>query len=282
MGASAGGFTVLGVLGASSRPRGRCGRLVSRHRPRRSRPSAVTASSATTPGRSSATGESAEIERRSRDRSPVWFAPSGSARRCWCSTATSTRSCRSGRAACWPSGSAPPAARSSCASVRRGPRLPATSPPDRRVRTNRRLPAPARALSDNVGRTTRALVPLLDGTAMTDWNPNDPDATKRLLRPLGVDVRPAGRARCGDGRCRDPSMPGTTTELVVPEDSEQAADLVIAEVEARLGIDRADPPIDDAVDAGDAARTDADRPRSRCGHHRVRPRRVAGSRPRRR
>jgi hypothetical protein len=85
---------------------------------------------------------------------------------------------------------------------------------------------------------------------MTDWNPNDPDATKVYydLSAWTFDQQAELAAAMADAEV---PHAWDDTELVVPEDSEQAADLVIAEVEARLGIE-SNPPIDDAVDAGAA------------------------------
>jgi hypothetical protein len=73
---------------------------------------------------------------------------------------------------------------------------------------------------------------------MTDWNPNDPDATKVYydLSAWSVDQQAELAAEMADAE-----VPHTWegTELVVPEESEQAADLIIADVEARLQIDSA-------------------------------------------
>jgi hypothetical protein len=79
-------------------------------------------------------------------------------------------------------------------------------------------------------------VPLLDGTTMTDWNPNDPDATRVYydLAAWTFDQQAELAAAMADAEIQHA---WDDTELMVPEDSEQAADLVIAEVEARLGIE---------------------------------------------
>jgi hypothetical protein len=74
--------------------------------------------------------------------------------------------------------------------------------------------------------------------AMTDWNPNDPDTTKVYydLSSWTVDQQAELTAELADAE-----IPHTwdDTELVVPEESEQAADLIIADVEARLKIESA-------------------------------------------
>lgn len=71
---------------------------------------------------------------------------------------------------------------------------------------------------------------------MTDWNPNDPDATRVYydLSAWTFDQQAELAAAMADAEI---AHAWADTELMVPEDSEQAADLVIAEVEARLGID---------------------------------------------
>ena len=91
-------------------------------------------------------------------------------------------------------------------------------------------------MSDSVAGTSRALVPLLDGTTMTDWNPNDPDTTRVYydLSAWTFDQQAELAAAMADAEILHA---WDDTELMVPEDSEQAADLVIAEVEARLGIE---------------------------------------------
>jgi hypothetical protein len=71
---------------------------------------------------------------------------------------------------------------------------------------------------------------------MTDWNPNDPDATRVYydLSAWTFDQQAELAAAMADAEV---PHAWEDTELMVPEDSEQAADLVIAEVEARLGIE---------------------------------------------
>ncbi len=71
---------------------------------------------------------------------------------------------------------------------------------------------------------------------MTDWNPNDPDATRVYydLSAWTFDQQAELAAAMADAEIQHS---WADTELMVPEDSEQAADLVIAEVEGRLGID---------------------------------------------
>lgn len=88
---------------------------------------------------------------------------------------------------------------------------------------------------------------------MTDWNPNDPDATRVYydLSAWSFDQQAELAAAMADAE-----IPHSwdDTELMVPEDSEQAADLVIAEVEARLGIDstvETDPDSGPLLDAGE-------------------------------
>jgi hypothetical protein len=70
---------------------------------------------------------------------------------------------------------------------------------------------------------------------MTDWNPNDPDATRVYydLSKWTFDQQAELAAAMADAE-----IPHSwdDTELMVPEESEQVADLVIAEVEIRLGI----------------------------------------------
>ncbi|MCU1360636.1 MAG: hypothetical protein JWN99_1925 [Ilumatobacteraceae bacterium] len=80
---------------------------------------------------------------------------------------------------------------------------------------------------------------------MTDWNPNDPDATRVYydLSKWTFDQQAELAAAMADAE-----IPHSwdDTELMVPEESEQVADLVIAEVEIRLGIvDEGDEGADD-------------------------------------
>jgi hypothetical protein len=83
---------------------------------------------------------------------------------------------------------------------------------------------------------------------MTDWNPNDPDATRVYydLSAWTFDQQAELAAAMADAEIQHS---WDDTELMVPEDSEQAADLVIADVEARLGIESG-PTVLDVVDAG--------------------------------
>jgi hypothetical protein len=85
---------------------------------------------------------------------------------------------------------------------------------------------------------------------MTDWNPNDPDATRVYydLSAWTFDQQAELAAAMADAE-----VPHSwdDTELMVPEDSEQAADLVIAEVEARLGIEST-PSVGDVFEQGEA------------------------------
>jgi hypothetical protein len=68
-----------------------------------------------------------------------------------------------------------------------------------------------------------------------DWNPNDPDAT-RVLYDLAAWSFDQQAELASD--LADAAIPHTWegAELVVPEDSEAAADAIISEVERRLGI----------------------------------------------
>lgn len=71
---------------------------------------------------------------------------------------------------------------------------------------------------------------------MTDWNPNDPDAT-RVYYDLAAWTFDQ-QAELANAMA-DAEIPHAWegTELMVPEDMEEAADELIAEVEVRLGID---------------------------------------------
>ena len=90
---------------------------------------------------------------------------------------------------------------------------------------------------------------------MTDWNPSDPDAVRVVydLAKWTFDQQAELASELADGE-----VPHTWdgTDLVVPEDAEQAADLVIAAVEARLGITDEESSADD--DADDDAGDDGD------------------------
>jgi len=89
---------------------------------------------------------------------------------------------------------------------------------------------------------------------MTDWNPSDPDAVRVVydLSKWTFDQQAELASELADGE-----VPHTWdgTDLVVPEEAEQATDLVIADVEARLGI--TDDGGDDA-EGGDDADGDPD------------------------
>jgi len=71
---------------------------------------------------------------------------------------------------------------------------------------------------------------------MTDWNPNDPDATRVYydLADWTFDQQAELAAAMADA---DIPHAWDGTELMVPEESEEAADELIAEIEVRLGID---------------------------------------------
>jgi len=70
---------------------------------------------------------------------------------------------------------------------------------------------------------------------MTDWNPDDPDATRVYydLSAWSIDQQGELASELADAEIPH-SWEGN--ELVVPEEVEQAADLLIADVEIRLGI----------------------------------------------
>lgn len=84
---------------------------------------------------------------------------------------------------------------------------------------------------------------------MTDWNPNDPDATRVYydLSKWTFDQQAELAAAMADAEV---PHAWDDTELMVPEASEQAADLVIAEVEMRLGIE-SDPTISELLESGE-------------------------------
>lgn len=75
---------------------------------------------------------------------------------------------------------------------------------------------------------------------MTDWNPDDPDATRVHYDLSGwtIDQQAELAAELAEAE-----IPHTwdESELIVPEESEQAADLVIETIEQRLGIEGAGP-----------------------------------------
>ena len=70
---------------------------------------------------------------------------------------------------------------------------------------------------------------------MTDWNPNDPDATRVYydLTAWSFDQQAELASAMAEA---DIPHAWEGTELMVPDESELAADVVIAEVEERLGI----------------------------------------------
>lgn len=99
---------------------------------------------------------------------------------------------------------------------------------------------------------------------MTDWNPTDPDATRVYydLSAWSIDHQAELASEMADAELPH-AWDGA--ELMVPEEFEQAADLLIADVEGRLGIvDEAAAPLDagDGADpvelAADAATTEYD------------------------
>lgn len=84
---------------------------------------------------------------------------------------------------------------------------------------------------------------------MTDWNPNDPDATRVYydLAAWTFDQQAELAAAMADAEIPH-AWDGN--ELMVPEESEEATDELISEVEVRLGID-SDPGAEMAI--GDTA-----------------------------
>jgi hypothetical protein len=85
---------------------------------------------------------------------------------------------------------------------------------------------------------------------MTDWSPSDPDAVRVVydLSSWSIDQQAELASELADAEVPH-AWEGT--ELVVPEEAEQAADLVIADVEGRLGISEGD-----TADAGEAEAAD--------------------------
>ena len=86
---------------------------------------------------------------------------------------------------------------------------------------------------------------------MTEWNPSDPDTTSVYydLSTWSIDHRGELAAEMADA---DIPHAWDDTELMVPEDFEQAADLLIEVVETRLGIvSESDADTADALAAGD-------------------------------
>lgn len=81
---------------------------------------------------------------------------------------------------------------------------------------------------------------------MTDWNPNDPDATRVYydLAAWSFDQQAELASTMADA---DIPHAWDNTELMVPEEFEDATDQLIAEVESRLGIVS----VDDQNDPGD-------------------------------
>ncbi len=84
---------------------------------------------------------------------------------------------------------------------------------------------------------------------MTDWNPFDPDAVNVIydLSAWSIDHQAELASALADAEI--PHAWGES-DLTVPEEQEQAADLLISEVEARLGI------VDDPAGSGPAAADD--------------------------
>jgi hypothetical protein len=84
---------------------------------------------------------------------------------------------------------------------------------------------------------------------MTDWNPFDPDAVHVVYDLSGWSIDQQAELASA---LADAEIPHTwsESELIVPEEQEQAADLLIAEVEARLGI------VDDPGGSGPAPTDD--------------------------
>jgi hypothetical protein len=88
---------------------------------------------------------------------------------------------------------------------------------------------------------------------MTEWNPSDPDATSVYydLATWSIDHRADLAAEMADAEIPHAWQ---DTELMVPEEFEQAADLLIEVVEARLGIQSAsDEDTAAALASGDSA-----------------------------
>lgn len=87
-----------------------------------------------------------------------------------------------------------------------------------------------------------------------EWNPNDPDQPRVFYDLSGWTFDQQAELAA---QLADTEVPHTWdgTELVVPEHAEQAADLAIAEVEMRLGIDDGDDgdELDDADEAAEGA-----------------------------
>ncbi len=87
---------------------------------------------------------------------------------------------------------------------------------------------------------------------MTDWNPEDPDATRVYydLNKWTFDQQAELASAMADAEIPHGWIEG---ELVVPEADEQRTDLVIADVEGRLGIVTSDEPDGSGESLGDQA-----------------------------
>ena len=87
---------------------------------------------------------------------------------------------------------------------------------------------------------------------MTDWTPSDPDAVRVVydLSRWTLDQQAELAAELADAEVPH-AWEGT--ELMVPEEAEQAADLVIADVEGRLGIGDEEAPAHDGGEGTEAA-----------------------------
>ncbi len=88
---------------------------------------------------------------------------------------------------------------------------------------------------------------------MTDWNPNDPDATRVHydLTAWDFDQQAELAAAMADAEI---SHAWDGNELIVPEEMERSADELIARIEAELGI------VSDPQDQGDQMTTSGERP----------------------
>jgi hypothetical protein len=71
---------------------------------------------------------------------------------------------------------------------------------------------------------------------MTDWNPDDPDATRVYYDLSAWSIDQQGELAAEMAEAEIPHA-WDGTELVVPEEFEQAADVLIGDVEIRLGIE---------------------------------------------
>ena len=77
---------------------------------------------------------------------------------------------------------------------------------------------------------------------MTDWNPNDPDATRVYYDLTAWSFDQQAELASAMAMAEIPHA-WEGTELMVPDESEDAADVLIAEVEERLGIQHEDVPL---------------------------------------